>query len=773
MFMYGGTKTEMERLIKDASEMDEEMQKLGVTIDADDLSFGNIINSISVMQEHMKIAGTTQNEAAKTISGSIAMMKASWQNFLTGTGSPKEFADSFKTVFTNVSKSMKEIVPELTSGLGDLVKELSPEIPGIVQELLPSFISGGVGIITGLATAAPEIVTALKKSLPEIINQVKDNSGELKQAGKDLVSAILPDNFDDIPSLVTSATGFVTSFLAKLTNPENLKKVNAYAFDFIGAFVKGLTSEETLNQITDPDKGVFKIVDNIGQGLIDFADHLLDGTGEMLDAFVEYLSKPENVAKIQKGATDIITHLGEGLTSQETKDALGHFLVSLCQFIGSAIAAGGGSANAIDWENDVGGVIGWKILKGIYNSTLFGWLSKLGNFAGEEISDLVHELDNKFLNDPDATGSRSEYKNESIEKGNLEAAIAASGGQGYYTAQDQLSDKNIPDFVKEQMRKGMHATGFSVSKPTLLTNDVVGEDGEEVLLPLDKNTGWMDKFANKLDNLLNKEEKSYNQQDINVIDNFTTKLDRIVSDIPTESNINQDTDILDNFTTKLNNIFDKKPYQQDTSMIEQFITKLDNTLSTTEDKPTEIGIFDKIVSKLGGLLDRSYDPKDVSWFDRFTDRLGRLLDTVVTKPDQSVNIVDIDLSDYIKDTDKPDDRKPVQYDTPRDVDVNVSALAPDWLNDLQPVEIKPTETNWIQNIQPVEIRPVQSETDEIQDDSWIGKLADMLDSRINNSINITVNAESDKAQDIVAAIDEALRNRQIDQLRGIGGTAWT
>ena len=49
----------------------------------------------------------------------------------------------------------------------------------------------------------------------------------------------------------------------------------------------------------------------------------------------------------------------------------------------------------------------------------------------------------------------------------------------------------------------------------------------------------------------------------------------------------------------------------------------------------------------------------------------------------------------------------------------------------------------------------------------------MLDSRINNTISITVNAESDKAQDIVDAIDEALRNRQIGQLRGIGGTAWT
>ena len=50
---YGGTKTEMERLISDASQMTDIQKKLGVTVDESSLSFGNIVNAISVMQESL------------------------------------------------------------------------------------------------------------------------------------------------------------------------------------------------------------------------------------------------------------------------------------------------------------------------------------------------------------------------------------------------------------------------------------------------------------------------------------------------------------------------------------------------------------------------------------------------------------------------------------------------------------------------------------------------------------------------------------------------
>ena len=68
---YGGTKEEMVRLIKRASELDE-------SVKANDLSFSNIILAIHAVQEELGIAGATSEEAATTISGSIGMVKASF-----------------------------------------------------------------------------------------------------------------------------------------------------------------------------------------------------------------------------------------------------------------------------------------------------------------------------------------------------------------------------------------------------------------------------------------------------------------------------------------------------------------------------------------------------------------------------------------------------------------------------------------------------------------------------------------------------------------------
>jgi hypothetical protein len=62
----------MERLIKDAAKLDK-------SVKANDLSFGNIVKAINVVQTEMGITGTTALEAASTISGSVSSMKAAWQ----------------------------------------------------------------------------------------------------------------------------------------------------------------------------------------------------------------------------------------------------------------------------------------------------------------------------------------------------------------------------------------------------------------------------------------------------------------------------------------------------------------------------------------------------------------------------------------------------------------------------------------------------------------------------------------------------------------------
>lgn len=99
---YGGTKEEMQRLISDASKMTDVQEQLGVTVDATSMSFGNIVNAISVVQAHLGIMGTTSKEASTTVWGSFNQMKAAAIDFAASLG--QKDAD-IQTAFNNMYQS--------------------------------------------------------------------------------------------------------------------------------------------------------------------------------------------------------------------------------------------------------------------------------------------------------------------------------------------------------------------------------------------------------------------------------------------------------------------------------------------------------------------------------------------------------------------------------------------------------------------------------------------------------------------------------------------
>ena len=139
----------MQRLIQDASKMTDVQKELGITVDGSSMSFGNIVNAISVMQKSMGIAGTTSKEASETISGSVNSMKGAWQNLLTGMADDNanfgelvnNFVDSVLTVGDNIIPRIQQVISgiaQMISGLlTTLVPKLVQEIPPLIQQTLP------------------------------------------------------------------------------------------------------------------------------------------------------------------------------------------------------------------------------------------------------------------------------------------------------------------------------------------------------------------------------------------------------------------------------------------------------------------------------------------------------------------------------------------------------------------------------------------------------------------------------------------------------------
>lgn len=157
---YGGTKTEMERLLSDA-------QKLtGVKYDINNLS--DVYNAIHAVQEELGVTGTTAKEASSTLQGSFASMKASWDNFLSGSGDLSQVVETVTDVVTNIVRIVNEAIPSI---IDDISKSL-PELLKLGQELLSNIITGIVTYLPTLMESAGEILDTLIKGILDVLPEL-------------------------------------------------------------------------------------------------------------------------------------------------------------------------------------------------------------------------------------------------------------------------------------------------------------------------------------------------------------------------------------------------------------------------------------------------------------------------------------------------------------------------------------------------------------------------------------------------------------------------
>lgn len=201
---YGGTKTEMERLVADAAALTDVQDKLGVTVDANSLSFENVVAAIHVVMGNMGILGTTSREAESTIQGSVNGMKAAWENFLTGMADPEQDFDalvqnlvqSIQTAASNIVPRLQEIIPTLIEGLGKLVDQLSPYVGETIEELAPTIKEALLALVDTLqgvfAEAAPQIGEAARVLGDAAIEGINAALDELLAPVQEKINAILP-----------------------------------------------------------------------------------------------------------------------------------------------------------------------------------------------------------------------------------------------------------------------------------------------------------------------------------------------------------------------------------------------------------------------------------------------------------------------------------------------------------------------------------------------------------------------------------------------------
>ena len=177
---YGGTQAEMARLINDSGVLGDSVKVTADTVK--DVPFNSIIDAIQVIQDNLGLTGTTAKEAATTISGSMASVKASFSNVLAGLTLGQDIqpalnglADTVTTLFVdnllpavwNILSSLPGALTTFAQGLGPqliggLINSINQELPGLGTAVggITATIAGAVAALKALA-AGQAIVSGI------------------------------------------------------------------------------------------------------------------------------------------------------------------------------------------------------------------------------------------------------------------------------------------------------------------------------------------------------------------------------------------------------------------------------------------------------------------------------------------------------------------------------------------------------------------------------------------------------------------------------------
>ena len=228
---YGGTKTEMARLIKDASTYKDSQEKLNVSVKDGDMSFSNIANAISVVQDHMKISGTTAEEASTTLTGSFGMVKAAVQDFLGAMSTGQNVKSSVKNLISSlgifVGNNLIPMLLNITKSCYAVVTDALNNMPGILDAVqkfatqiasqAPQFIKSGFEMLNKLADGVVSALPVMIAKIPTIIstfaNIINDNGPTVLMCGLKLIAKLALGIIQAIPTLIVNIPKIITAIV--------------------------------------------------------------------------------------------------------------------------------------------------------------------------------------------------------------------------------------------------------------------------------------------------------------------------------------------------------------------------------------------------------------------------------------------------------------------------------------------------------------------------------------------------------------------------------
>lgn len=377
---YGGTQAEMARLINDSGVLGDSIEVTAETVK--DVPFSSIIDAIQVIQDNLGITGTTAKEAATTLTGSLASVKAALSNVLAGLALGQDLGPSLNALATtlttfltaNLLPAIYNILsalpgalvtfitalgPQLSAGMQGLISQLSTGLTTTIPQMMQSFVTGfttwmpqivavGTQIIQqmgqGLVQGIPNFLSQALPLLVEFTTSLRANFSSIVDAGIDLLLNFVQGIANGLPTLIEYVPTIISN-IAGLIN-DNAPKILQAGIQIIVTLVKGLINAiptitanipqiigaivDTITAFNWINLGA-TIIKTLGSGLLSMANGLKGFMESTLSGALDYIkSLPKQALQWGK---DMISGFINGIVG-----SVGG-IVNAVKDVGSAIAS--------------------------------------------------------------------------------------------------------------------------------------------------------------------------------------------------------------------------------------------------------------------------------------------------------------------------------------------------------------------------------------------------------------------------------------------------
>ena len=338
---YGGTQAEMERLIADANKLRQEQGKnADLTID----SYADVVEAIHTVQENMGITGTTAKEAATTISGSIGMAKAAWENFITGLGRDdvdfsqltQQLLESIGAVATNVAPRVAQIGKGIVEAFPVVLSGLGPVLGPVLSEALATAWNIAVGALAELGIQLPTVdasqitgaFQAIADAAASVVGTCKSAFGKLGEQISGIWDTIASTIGGAVTTIISAVSPFVTYFASQM-----LPAIASFASGAVGAF-----------------SAVRPVIEQLGSTLLNVGQAILPVLHNAFAMIVPIISQVIGVAmQLFAAVSQLVSQVGAALMPaiQTVLSVVGSIVSVVGGGIATVVAAVSGGVSAV------------------------------------------------------------------------------------------------------------------------------------------------------------------------------------------------------------------------------------------------------------------------------------------------------------------------------------------------------------------------------------------------------------------------------------------